>query len=249
MLDRAIASYEAADFETALRTFDTAARNADLSVEELLQLFEMRALVHHANGDEAAMRADLLRVIAIRPSYRLGRLAPPLVREAFDEMRSAHAGSGGVELRIEEGKAAGAPVMIARVLGVPDGLVDHVTLQCNIRDDKTKSSTTQGSSTRVELSKPGGHMGCVATARTRQGGVLFSAKVDGGMGISRTGFRVSGQEQQTDASSLNKKKKKWPWIVAASALVVGGGIAAGVLLSRRSDSNDVPAVGGATVSW
>lgn len=38
LLDRAIASYEEADFKAALRTFDTAERNADLSVDELLRL-------------------------------------------------------------------------------------------------------------------------------------------------------------------------------------------------------------------
>ena len=83
MLDRAVASYEEANFKTALRTFDAAARNADLSVEELLELFEMRALVYHALGDEAAMLADLRRLNAVRPSYQLGRLAPPPVRAAL----------------------------------------------------------------------------------------------------------------------------------------------------------------------
>ena len=54
MLDRAVEAYGQADFEEALRTFDTASRNADLTVEELLTLFEMRALVHHARHREAA---------------------------------------------------------------------------------------------------------------------------------------------------------------------------------------------------
>ncbi|MBW1905326.1 MAG: hypothetical protein JRJ24_08475 [Deltaproteobacteria bacterium] len=252
MLDRAIASYEEANFKTALRTFDTAARNADLSVEELLELFEMRALVHHALGDEAAMRADLRRLSAVRPSYELGRLAPPPVRTAFEEVREASAGALGVELRIERKSFDGAPWMIAHVLRVPKGLVDHVTLQCSISNDsKTISHTSQGAHTKLKLPESGDHHGCAATARTRQGGVLFSATMTGSVPLqltkSRNAFEMPEYKPHADAPKA--KKKKWPWIVAVTAVAVGGGVAAGVLLSQRSKNSDPSAVGGVTVSW
>ena len=38
MLDRGVQAYEEADFDRALHTFDTAVRNADLSVEELQEV-------------------------------------------------------------------------------------------------------------------------------------------------------------------------------------------------------------------
>ena len=251
MLDRAVASYEEANFETALRTFDTAARNADLSVEELLELFEMRALVHHALGDKAAMRADLRRLSAVRPSYQLGRLAPPPVRAAFEEVRTANGGTLGVELRIDEKSFDGAPWMVARVLRVPEGLVDHVTLQCSVSNgSKTISRTSQGTDTKLKLPESGDHNGCAATARTRQGGVLFSATMNASVPLqlpdSANVFEMPEYQPHADAP---KAKKKWPWIVAATAVVVGGGVAAGVLLSQRSKNNGQPAVGGVTVSW
>lgn len=253
MLDRGVTAYEEADLELALRTFDAAARNADLSVEELLQLFEMRALVHHALGDETSMRADLHRLIAVRGSYKLSRLAPPAVNTAFEEMRQAQAASGGVELRIEETSIDGMPWMVARVLRVPDDLVDHTTLQCNILSNtKTISRTSQGTSTSLRLPAPAAHDGCAATARTRQGGVLFSASIEGlrqspqpaAAGV----FKIPERKPTTDTAST-KKKKKWPWIVAATAVVVAGGVTAGVVLSQRSKGNGQPAVGGVTVSW
>ena len=252
MLDRAIASYEEANFKTALRTFDTAARNADLSVEELLELFEMRALVHHALGDEAAMRADLRRLSAVRPSYELGRLAPPPVHTAFEEVRGASAGALGVELRIERKSFDGAPWMIAHVLRVPKGLVDHVTLQCSISNDsKTISHTSQGAHTKLKLPESGDHHGCAATARTRQGGVLFSATMTGSVPLqltkSRNAFEMPEYKPHADAPKA--KKKKWPWIVAVTAVAVGGGVAAGVLISQRSKNSDPSPVGGVTVSW
>ena len=252
MLDRAIASYEEANFKTALRTFDTAARNADLSVEELLELFEMRALVHHALGDEAAMRADLRRLSAVRPSYELGRLAPPPVHTAFEEVREASAGALGVELRIERKSFDGAPWMIAHVLRVPKGLVDHVTLQCSISNDsKTISHTSQGAHTKLKLPESGDHHGCAATARTRQGGVLFSATMTGSVPLqltkSRNAFEMPEYKPHADAPKA--KKKKWPWIVAVTAVAVGGGVAAGVLISQRSKNSDPSPVGGVTLSW
>ena len=253
MLERAVAAYEAADFQGALRTFDTAARNADLSVEELLRLFELRALVHHALGEEEAMRADLRRLIAVRGSYQLGRLAPPSVRTAFNQVREAHAASNGVELRIKEKRIEGATWMVASVLRVPDDLVDHTTLQCSIdNDSSTVSHTSQGTSTRVRLPASGAHHGCSATARTRQGGVLFSATIDGLPVLqpptSSTAFQMPQHKPQADTARA-ETKKKWPWIVAAAGVVVAGGVTAAVLLSRRSTENGQPEVGGLTVSW
>lgn len=252
MLDRAVASYEEANFETALRMFDAAARNADLSVEELLELFEMRALVHHALGDDTAMRSDLRRLNAVRPSYQLGRLAPPPVRAAFEEIRELNEGARGVELRIDEESFDGAPWMVARVLRVPDGLVDHVTLQCSVSNDsKTISRTSQGTQVRLRLPESGDHNGCAATARTRQGGVLFSATMNASVPLrlpkSRKGLEMPQYQPHADAPKA--KKKKWPWIVAVSAVVVGAGIATGVVLSQRSKNSSEPAVGGVTVSW
>jgi hypothetical protein len=252
MLDRAVASYEEANFDAALQMFDTAARNADLSVEELLELFEMRALVHHALGDQAAMQADLRRLNAVRPSYELGRLAPPPVRDAFEEVRKNHAGAKGVELRLDENDFDGSPWMSARVLRLPEGLVDHVTLQCSVdQGSKTISRTARGTSARLKLPKSGKHNGCAATARTRQGGVLFSTAIDGYAVLRppKSGDVFEMPEYQTRADTPKAKKKKWPWIVAATVVVVGGGVAAGVLLSQRSKNSGQPAVGGVTVSW
>jgi len=250
MLDRAVASYEEANFKTALHTFDAAARNADLSVEELLELFEMRALVHHALGDEVAMRADLRRLSAVRPSYQLGRLAPPPVRAAFEEVREANGGALGVELRIEEKDFGGAPWMVARVLRVPEGLVDHVTLQCSINNDtRTISRTSQGTSAKLQLPQSGDHNGCAATARTRQGGVLFSAAVDAAIPLQLSkSANVFERPRYKPRSDEPKAKKKWPWIVAAAAVVVAGGVTAGIVISQRNKNGQTDA-GGVTVNW
>ncbi len=246
LLDAAIVSYEEADFTKALRTFDAAARNADLSVEELLYLFEMRALVHHALGNRSAMLADLRRLAAVRPSFRLSRLAPPPVQQALEQMLEANGGSLGVELVIEEKAFDGLPFIVARVDQVPMGLVDHVALQCRVGEDgKTMARAAQGSEVSIQLAE---HHGCEATAHTRQGGVLFNASI-ASMRVQTAPnvFRMPEYQARSDAPTV-RKKKKWPWIVAAAGLVAVGGVTAGVVLSKRSNEAQSTA-GGVTVNW
>jgi hypothetical protein len=268
LLDDAVASYEDADFPAALRTFNLAARDADLSVEELVQLFEMRALVHHAMGNETAMLRDLERVGALRPSHQLSGLVPPPVRRAFDEMLEANGGTLGVELVLEEKTYGEKPFAVARVELVPKGLVHHLTLQCRIPPaGRTVARTVQGTKARIELPGSGEHEGCEATAETRRGTVLFSTSIEGSRLVppppptsetalpptvaalppSASVFQMPEYKGPVDEPTA-KKKKKWPWIVAVSAVVVAGGVTAGVLLSKRSNESQ-PAAGGVTVSW
>ncbi|MGB5809293.1 MAG: hypothetical protein WBG86_02110 [Polyangiales bacterium] len=249
LLDEAVASYEEAGFQEALRAFDDAAHNADLTVDELLYLFEMRALVHHALGDRAAMDRDLLRIAVVRPSYRLGGLAPPPVREAFDGMLAANGGSIGVSLVIEEKTFDGVPFVVATVDQVPLGLVDHVRLHCRLgKNSKSVVRTAEGSQVTVKLPASGTHNGCDASAHTRQGDVLFQATVDGSYahGASNV-FEMPRYVTPVDEPTA-RKRKKWPWIVAAIGAAAVAGITAGVVLSKRS-GDDQTAPGGVTVNW
>ncbi len=250
LVDEAIEAYEGADFESALQAFQEAASNADLTVEELLQLFEMRALVYHALENEEAMRQDLERLIAVRPSYRLGRLAPPPVQETFDELleQSRHS---QVELRIEEEDLAGSRTVLARVLRVPEDLVDHVALECSVGPaGKKMTHSAKGTRAELALPAPGIHRGCSASARTRQGGVLFHASVAPSMSaVAATSeiFRAPQYEGRVD-DGATEKRRKWPWFVAAATAVAAGALATGLVLAKPSSSR--PELGGVTVkNW
>jgi len=246
LIDQAISAYEDADFQAALDAFNEAAANGDLSIEELLQLFEMRALVSHALNDDAGMMEDLRRLAAVRPTYRLGRLSPPPMHNAFNEALKAN-GSLGAELRIEERTMHGGPSIVASVVRAPQGLVGRVDLQCLVRSGhKPVLRTSEGVQTELALPKPGDHDGCQATARTQQGTILLSASIEGSNAKSASEiFEMPEYQAQTDRS---RKKKKWPWYVAAAAVAVTAGVVTGVVLSKRSkDSQATP--GGVAVNW
>ena len=78
----------------------------------------------------------------------------------------------------------------------------------------------------------------------RQGSVLFSTTIDGfalpPLSTSPDAFQMPKYQERADTP---KAKKKWPCILAASLVVVGGSIAAGVLISQRSQSSDQAATG------
>ena len=247
-MDEGIADYLEADFEEALRAFDEAADNATLSVEELLQVFEMRALVHHALQNPNAVRADLERLAAVRPSYRLGRLAPPPVRKAYKEVLS-ETEKTSPELRIEEqDNDDGTRTVVATVLRVPEGLVHQVFLQCGTGPAGPPiTQTTQGTRTELELAKSGRHTGCDAEAQTKQGSVLFAERIEGSALPPPSMIFVEPNATQTDQAE-KKQRKRWPWYVAAAAVAITGGVVTGVLVSKRS-SNDPPDLGPLTVSW
>ncbi len=246
LIDKAISAYEDADFQTALDAFSEAAARGDLSTEELLQLFEMRALVSHALNDDVGMMQDLRRLAAVRPTYRLGRLSPPPVHAAFNEALNAN-GSLGAELRIEERTVDGVPTMVASVVRAPEGLVGRVDLQCLVRSgNKPILRTSQGVQTELTLSKPGDHDGCQATARTKQGTALLSATIEASHAASAS--EIFERPQYQARTDRPRTKKKWPWYVAAAAVAVTGGVVAGVVLSKRSKDSQ-PQLGGVTVSW
>jgi len=249
LLDQGIASYEEADFTAALEAFDAASRDAELSVEDLLRLFEMRALVHHGMGDEEAMRSDLHRLVAVRPDYALGALAPPPVQSAFHDLRIEYRAAG---LRIEERTENGVPTIVARVAEVPDNLVDHVSLQCTLGANHGKvSRTSKGTEAKVYLAQGIGHEGCVAAARTWQGGVLFRASIDAPQPLPESvtrGFEAPRYEPAADTGANEKKRKKWPWFVAAAGVALVGGVTAAAVASGGS-STQTKSLGRGMVNW
>lgn len=111
-LSEARAAFDAAEFETALAQLDTLDASDALSVDEVAAFLTLRAEVHFALGDAAAMEADLRALLALAPDARLPDTAPPELSEAAERARSealplptvrteASPIAGGVRLRAD----------------------------------------------------------------------------------------------------------------------------------------------------
>lgn len=247
LLDEGIELYETADFLGALGAFDAAA-DEELSIDELVTLYEMRALLHRALGDQTAMVEDLERVIAIRPTHSLTRLAPPTVRRAFDEIVEMQGPGVGGELVLGEHRVDGDLMVAAIAERVPSGIVHYTNVRCTVGDDERKrSATAQGGRVELRLPNHGFHDGCEASAYTKRGDVLFEASLaPTSLSGPRHLLQAPASEHANDGMS-KKKKKRWLWIAAGITVAVAGSVTAGVVLSRKSGSGSEP--GTVLVSW
>jgi hypothetical protein len=81
-----------ADFERAERAFGRALGAAELSTEDLVSIFEGRAMARFALGDEAGASADLAALRSLDPTHALPPEAPPAMVEAFDALGNAGIG-------------------------------------------------------------------------------------------------------------------------------------------------------------
>jgi hypothetical protein len=110
LVDEGRAAYEEAEFVAALAALSRAEAAADLSIEDLVELYELRAVVHLAMRNEEAMSVDLRRLVAVAPEHAIDTRAPPEVRRAFEEARAA---SGGPLRLVVEARARESGVTIS----------------------------------------------------------------------------------------------------------------------------------------
>jgi len=93
LVDEGRRLYEEAEFVEALDVLGRAASGTDLTLPELVELLELRALAHSAVGDEPAVREDLRTLAAVAPEHTLPRGMPPDVQRMFTEIRASATGS------------------------------------------------------------------------------------------------------------------------------------------------------------
>ncbi|MCB9593463.1 MAG: hypothetical protein H6719_12085 [Sandaracinaceae bacterium] len=118
-----------ADFEGASRAFDEA-ESGTLDRAELVRVLEGRAHVCYALGEEAALRAALVRLAAVAPEHRFAPEAPPELVERFRDF----AGQRRLELAVELDQREREARLEARASGDPGGLVRHLRVAARVED-------------------------------------------------------------------------------------------------------------------
>jgi len=117
--------YRNAEFDAALEAFARAEQADDLTRDDLILLFESRALVHSAMQSAEDAEADLARLAVVAPDHELSRRVPPDLRETFDRLRQEGSSRPSVRVTAEAHEGGGAAVQ-ATVEGDAVGLVRHV---------------------------------------------------------------------------------------------------------------------------
>lgn len=75
-----------ADFERAERAYGRALDQTTLTLEQLVSIYEGRAMARWALGDQDAARTDLAALASIDPGHRLPREAPPTLTSAYESL-------------------------------------------------------------------------------------------------------------------------------------------------------------------
>ncbi|MEZ4288314.1 MAG: hypothetical protein R3A47_09270 [Polyangiales bacterium] len=241
LVDEAVKAYNNADFDRALKALNRAEAGDDLNTADLMQLFEMRAMVYSAMDQEESMRMDLQRLASMKPTHRLGRIAPPQVRDAFDEVRAAVQGAIAIDLNAQ-------------------ALPGELTITARVRRDVTKIGKHLFIFTKSGEAEWVKHEGNEAKVSAPDGAkVEYYAELmgPGGAVVTNVGGAEGARLAQIPAilepEVIVKEKFKakipagvWAlWGVGAAGLI-GGGVTG--VLTMREDNRLKDGCGGSGVS-
>jgi len=227
LVDQGRTAFEEAEFVDAIDAFARAEAADDLTVEDLAELYEVRALVHLAMGNEDAMQADLERLAVVAPQHELDRRVLPEVRRAFAEARADR----------------GAPI---RMLADPSGDDTAVTISVEVENDSAdlvrevrifgrggEGDYRVASDAPLTITPEGAQIVEYYALAIGPGGAVLA---DTGSEADPLRYRVEGgaaaveDDEDGGGSAL-------PWVlVGLGVLAVGAAVVIAILLTGGSDS-------------
>lgn len=134
-----------ADFTRAIRAFDRAERQAHLSREDLLAIYEGRAMARWAMGDERHAQRDLAALAELDPHHAFPPEAPPELGEAFADV----AREGGLDVVVSFADATGSSTITVDVHHDDAGLVRSLATHVRVGDGAWSES--DASTVRVDV--------------------------------------------------------------------------------------------------
>lgn len=127
---------EQADFTRAVRAFDRAERSAHLTRDELVAIYEGRAMARWAQGNERQAERDLAALAELDPHHGFPPEAPPELGDAFDEA----AREGGLALEIDFADETGGTTISVDVHRDGAGLVRSLRTHVRVAGDPWSDS-------------------------------------------------------------------------------------------------------------
>lgn len=123
-LDEGRRLLEEADFEGAIAALDRAEQEDGLTRDDILAIFEARAIARRANGDAFGARVDLAALASLDPEHVFPAEAPP---ELADELRALAAAPLAVEAEWD-GEDEDRITLHATVTGDAGGIVTDIVI-------------------------------------------------------------------------------------------------------------------------
>jgi len=170
-IERGRHQYEDANFRQALQTLQRALRAHELTRDDLVRLFETRALIRLAMNDRAEYLADLGALASIDPEHAFGREVPPDVTTDFARVRAAQ--GGPLRVAVTTAPAEGGVEIGARVENDGSHLVERLELSGRPTGGADWRNGTDGHLTLAVA--PGDRLEYAAVARGPGDAVLASA--------------------------------------------------------------------------
>lgn len=221
LLDEARRLYEEAEFVGALDTLGRAANADDLTLTELVQVYELRAVVHVALGDEPGMRDDLTTLAAIAPDHTLDPLLPPDVQRAWAEIRAR--APGAIRVLASTTPASTGVTIAASVEN--DAL--HLVRRVRIRGRAAEGELLEAIDAPLFVGTPLGETVSYWAEAVGPGGVVLARSGSEDAPLVAAGAAVSSGGVEA-----------WPFLVAGgAALVVGAVIVIAVVATSGGTPN------------
>lgn len=243
-LDRARAHLEQAEFAQALTALEEAAASTGLTKAEVVQLAELRALAHHAIGEDAQMRSDLVLLALLEPDHPFDPSVPPAVRRGFDRLRGE---AREPRIRVDVQNVPGGARVVAR-LEEPAEIVRAVRVLSRVPGGTWLTSDGQlqlpaAAGTTLELYAEAVGPGGWVLAREGSASEPLTAVV---AAAAATGPPAAAppmapdREQEADGAV-------WPFLVGAGALAAAAAVV--VILVVTSSGDDRTQLGAPTADW
>lgn len=224
-VDEARRLYEEAEFVAALDLLGRATAGDELTLADLEEVYELRALVHVALGDAAAMQDDLNTLAAIAPDHELDRGMPPDVQRAWAETRARAPGAIRVVAETETG-ASGVTVSV-EVSG--DAL--HLVRRVRIRGRAGEGAVAEAIDAPLFVGTPTGEEVTYWAEAIGPGGAVLASS-----GSEASPLRASGAA--VGSGDEGGGLEAWPFLVAGGGvLVVGAVIVIAVVATQGGTPN------------
>lgn len=231
LVDEGRRLYEEAEFVEALDVLGRAASGDDLLLPELVELLELRALVHSAVGDEAAVREDLRTLAAVVPEHTLPRGMPPDVQRMFTEIRAS---------------ATGSPRLIATPSVAGPATGNGVVIEVNVENDwaavvrairirgRAEGDYLEATDAPLFVAAPLGTVISYYAEAIGPGGAIIATA-----GSAEAPLSYAGAEARPgEGGGLDP----WPFVIAGGAALVLGAIIAIVVVATSGESSSTTQV-------